>query len=74
MMAFLDNVEDAETADKDNIQKITKTNATMVALCKQLEDIHVEQQTLINELTSILAKTSHIKIPIAGDKDCTMLF
>ena len=68
MMAFLEDVEDAATVEKEHIQKMTETNATMLALCKQLAGTNAEQKTLIKELKESLAKKSHLKVPFSRDK------
>ena len=67
-MAFLEDIEDAATADKEHIQQMNETNATIMALCKQLAGTNSEQQTLIKELTASIKKTSCINIPFTTDR------
>ena len=69
MMDFLKDFEDAATAEKDHIQKMTETKATMVSLYKQLAGTNTEQKTLIKELTASLAKTPHLRVPFTKEKD-----
>ena len=47
MLAFLENIQDAAMADKENIPQMTETKDMKMDLCKKLVGTNEDQQALI---------------------------